>query len=258
MTTKTSTVKIVGVVLRHASGYGSQDELWTLQVELAAWRHPDGQLVQTPLHVYMPNLQSHETLTDFMGSIHPYDVLRMRGCLKLERAEWPMADVEEMLGKDSSDEQLNQLARQLKEPVTVVHPNLGIFTLNREYNSYETDIEWNSQKVALSLSLGGSDPYEILVQTAETLWKTQKKWHQRVCDFAVQELLDNFNDTWLQEGEKTLSAQQFMKRIKLDCIAISQDSSFVFTFDDGDLFGSHIIQISGTLAQGPTHADIAG
>ena len=37
--------------------------------------------------------------------------------------------------------------------------------------------------------------------TAETLWSDQAKWNERVEQYAVKELLDLKNDTWLGDDE---------------------------------------------------------
>lgn len=44
----------------------------------------------------------------------------------------------------------------------------------------------------------------------------------------------------------------------LEGISVDPDGSFDFWHNDGDLFWGHAIQISGSLVEGPTLANIPG
>ena len=66
------------------------------------------------------------------------------------------------------------------------------------------------------------------------------------------------NRTWVEEGEKKVTAAQFRKRMKLESVSFYPDGSLEFCHDDGDLFWGHTILVSGTLRRGPTDADIPG
>jgi hypothetical protein len=114
--------------------------------------------------------------------------------------------------------------------------------------------------VTVSLSLSAKEPADLqeALKTAHSLWKTQEAWNQRIRDFAVQELLSLKNGDWLGEDEVEITADQFKDRMKLEAITVYPDSSFVFWHDDGNLFWGHCIQISGSLSEGPTDADIPG
>ncbi len=93
---------------------------------------------------------------------------------------------------------------------------------------------------------------------AEVLWSDPFMWKKRIDQYAVRELLDLKNGTWLEEGEAELTADQFIARMKLESIMISSDGKFEFWHDDGDLFWGHAIQVSGNVKDGPTQADIPG
>jgi len=78
----------------------------------------------------------------------------------------------------------------------------------------------------------------------------------RVKDSAVQELLPLKNDAWLGDDETEFSPEEFKSKMTLQSISIHPDGDFDFWHDDGDLFWGHSIQVSGSLADGPTAADI--
>lgn len=96
------------------------------------------------------------------------------------------------------------------------------------------------------------------LKIADSLWDAEDNWKRRIDGFAVQHLLVLKNDVWLDDDEPPLTALEFKSRMKLESISISPDGGFTFWHDDGDLFWGHAIQISGSLVDGPTHADIPG
>ena len=73
---------------------------------------------------------------------------------------------------------------------------------------------------------------------------------------AVHALLPLKNESWLGEDESTITAVQF--RMTLDSIIVHPDGSFEFWHTDGDLFWGHSIQVTSSLSEGPTDADIPG
>ena len=83
-------------------------------------------------------------------------------------------------------------------------------------------------------------------------------WKENVDDFAVKKLLSLKNDVWLGEDESPLNADQFKSRMTLQSVSIYPDGEIEFWHDDGDLFWGHSIQISGSLGEGLTDADIPG
>ena len=74
----------------------------------------------------------------------------------------------------------------------------------------------------------------------------------------MKELLPLKNETWLEEGESPFSAEKFKSRMMLQSISIYPNGDIEFWHDDGDLFWGHSIQISGSLDEGLSEADIPG
>jgi hypothetical protein len=115
-----------------------------------------------------------------------------------------------------------------------------------------------SDEVSLNLAAKERGKVEEALKTAHSLWRSQDSWNRRIADYAVQELLPLKNDSWLGEGEAEVTAEQFKACMKLEAVTVNPDGSFEFWHNDGDLFWGHSIQISGSLSEGPTHADIPG
>ena len=251
---KPKSVEGVGVVGPSGTAGGQEvnETTWTLYFSLQPWKGPEGDLVERVLYVEWKRL-SERTLKKLMNAIKPYDILRIRVRLSKDGAE-----LVKLLGKEKSDKDLRKRARELQKPVTINDPFFGWLTLNRAFDTYETNFIWNSQPIGLSFSRRDCVDEPEFFRRVRTLWKAPKKWDQRIRDFAAGELLALKNDTWLEENEAALTSKQFKSRMTLESISVDPDGRFEFFFNDGDLFWGHIIVVSGTLANGPTDADIAG
>jgi hypothetical protein len=260
MKPKQRPVEIVGVVhpLGAAGSKAGRERFWTLGFSFIVWRGPDGRAREQPLRVEKPNLSGKESRA-LMDSIQPYDVLRVRLRLPGKPAKGRLrGELVKLLGKERADKDFKARAAQLKKPVRVKHPALGTFTLDRALDWYEARPNWDGRRVHLYLSREDCADEDALFALAEGLWKERKKWDRRARDFAAEELLDLKNGDWLDDGEKELTARRFKARMTLESVLVNPDGRFEFTYDDGNLFWGHVIQVSGTLAQGPTRAGIAG
>jgi len=251
---KPKSAEVVGVVApgRMWGGQRVNEKSWTLDFSLQPWKGPEGDLVERELAVEWKKL-SETTLTKLMNAIKPYDIVRIRVRLSKDRAE-----ATRFLGKEGSDKDLKKKARELRKPFRISVPFFGWLTLNRALNRYETNFDWNLQPIGLCFSRRDCVDEPDFFRRVRALWKAPKKWDQRIRDFAAGELLALKNDTWLEENEVALTPKQFKSRMTLESISVDPDGRFEFFFNDGDLFWGHVIVVSGTLANGPTDADIAG
>lgn len=110
----------------------------------------------------------------------------------------------------------------------------------------------------VTLSCRNPADAQAVSEAASRLFNDQRGWRQRVNDYAVKQLLELKNDSWLDEDEEELSEAQFLAKMSLESIDIDESGSFTFWHDDGNLFFGHSIQISGDFANGLTQADIPG
>ena len=134
----------------------------------------------------------------------------------------------------------------------------GTFKLNRRIKWYEVDTTWNSNDVRLNLALKDSDDPSGTISVARSLWESQDSWNGRIYEYAVAKLLSLKNSSWLQEGEREVTPEQFKSKMKQEAITVYSNGTFEFWFKDGDLFWGHSIMVKGNLTEGPTRADIPG
>lgn len=252
---------IYGVV--HPSGIGAGkspgDALWHMRFSLAAWCTPDGPIQRNKLLVrreikegelesYRQRLPDLRVVTLEVGVVDDSEIQRPQALLHAVLPEVPTRD------------ELFQIAEELRKPTTTEDQQFGTFTLDRRVNWYEANTFWGKEPVRLSLAAEGEDeafPRGSL-EHARTLWADQERWHREIREYMVKELLDLKNDSWLEEDEKELSANEFLERVSLESITINSDGSFEFWYADGDLFWGHSIMASGSLDGGLDDAGIHG
>lgn len=66
------------------------------------------------------------------------------------------------------------------------------------------------------------------------------------------------NDIWLEDDEKEMSELKFQSSMSLESLVLYTDDSYTFWYNDGDLFGGHVIIVEGNLDDGLIRAEIAG
>jgi hypothetical protein len=135
---------------------------------------------------------------------------------------------------------------------------LGVFVLDRSVNWFEGTPLWNGRRISLDLKVGEHADVKTSLQVARELWKLEKTWNAKVLDYAASKLLKLKNDSWLSDGEASLSAGEFKKKMTLESITVSPNGDFEFWFNDGDLFWGHSIMVSGSLKDGFKDAGIHG
>lgn len=77
-------------------------------------------------------------------------------------------------------------------------------------------------------------------------------------DYAVDGLLELKNDTWLEDGETELSADEFKAKMVLEAITVEADGDVTFWHHDGGLFWGHSIQVCIDANDKCTSTDIPG
>jgi len=252
-------VDLLGVVdAGGISGSSSRgDELWTLMFCLAAWKYRGEPVRKRKLTVRTK--VAKEEFGSTRELIGCYDVVHLRARVAEDNVfGTPQALLVEIIGKHTSDDELNKCALELQEPVTFEDSRFGTFTLDRRVNWFVAQTPWSRTNVRLSLSMDGCATPQELLSFARSLWDSQVSWSQRITDFAATKLLKLKNETWLEEDEEELSTQQFKTRMTLESITVYPNRTFEFWYDDGDLFLGHAIMVSGNLRDGPTNAGIHG
>lgn len=246
-------VVIQGVVSPDSqSGWPREDDAYKVHFfSLIAWRRIGEPLVRQDLKI----LRAVPADADFWDDFPEYSIHRMSVLLSTDGRR---AVFQKALPLDSPDEELLAVVEELRKPVVVSTKRFGDLVLDRSIGWFEGQAEWGGKTVSLSFPGAEEESLDDAIKTAESLFSNEANWRERIESYAVKELLDLKNDTWLQEGESKLSAEQFISRMTLNSISILPDGGFEFWYDDGDLFWGHSIMVSGNVKGDLTDAGIHG
>ena len=242
-----------------ANGFGGGkthgDELWTISIGLTAWMEEDSPDIHKGEFVL--STVGDEQLLEILRRRAPRDfILKFKGRVSEDGQRLLLLDLPE----PAFDPDLKAILEEQKKPVTFWEDGLGTFTLNRQVDWFETEVDWLGTEISLTIDM--EEEREEALRNAKTLLASAADWDKRVRAYAADELVSLAND-WSQEmdddGETpTITREQFMERMELESIEIGGDGSFTFWFGDGDLFYGHSIRVSGDLENGPDEASMEG
>ena len=236
-------------------GKGRGETLWTIMLGLTAWMEEDSDEIHRG--EFLLSTLGDEQLLDYLREHIPKDfIIKCRARVSEDGKRLLLLDIPQ----PAFESRLKAILEEQKKPVTFWEDGLGTFTLNRTVNWFETDIDWLG--AAVSLSFDWDENRADCVQNAKTLLADAEGWDKRVREYAADELLSLAND-WSQDmdgdGEAVeITREQFMERMELGSIQISEDGSFEFWFDDGWMFAGHSIHVCGDLENGPDYAQMEG
>lgn len=251
--------EITGVVGASSVGgcFSRGDDLWTLRFSFSGWKELGGCLQKSELAICKRVPEGK--IAFFQNRMDPYDVVRIRARLCKESfLGSPQALLLDLIGRDDSDAELSAYAKELKEPVTFLDPQFGVFTLDRRVDLYEAVSDWEGRPVHLFICAADSESSAKALGVARSLWAARDQWQERITGCAVEKLLGLKNEHWLAEGESPVTGQEFAKRMTVGEISVEADGSFEFFHGDGNLFWGHCITVRGNLTDGPKDAEIAG
>ena len=252
-------VDVIGLVHPFGAGGGMNqgERRWTMTFSINPWRIVGEEIQESELVIRQKGL-TEQQLQRKMNSIKGDSIVRVRVKFPTRQSKPPFAELVKYLRKDKSDTEFNKRVKTLKKPVVVKDGYFGKFKLDREMNWYVTDLKWNGKKIELCLPLDDCKDEKAFIRLAEKLCKQQKKWDRVIREFAAEELLERKNNEWREENEKKITRSEFLKRIEMLSITLYPDGCFGFTFDDGDIFWGHIIEVEGSMEDGPEDVSIEG
>ena len=132
------------------------------------------------------------------------------------------------------------------EPETISHPVFGELRWEAARSVWFTQIrdsagEW----IDVSVEADEGDRIACLDRAAD-LYSRAMRVERQLFRIAVQnELLELYNDTWRRADEPKLTANEFMSRLAFTFIQLRPDwdSAVVLSYDAGELFGGHSVDV---------------
>ena len=235
-----------------ANGFGGGktrgETLWTASIGLTAWMEEDSPDIHRGEFV-LSTIGDEQLLEVLRRRTRPDFIIKFRGRVSEDGKRLLLLDLPE----PGFDPDLKAILEEQKKPVTFWEEGLGTFTLNRQVDWFETEVDWLGGQISLVFD-AEEDRAEVL-QRAKTLLAGAADWDQRIRAYAADDLLVSAND-WAEDEE--ITREQFIQRMELESIEIRADGSFEFWFADGDMFYGHSIHVSGDMEHGPDDASMEG
>lgn len=235
-----------------ANGFGGGktrgETLWTASIGLTAWMEEDSPDIHRGEFV-LSTIGDEQLLEVLRRRTRPDFIIKFRGRVSEDGKRLLLLDLPE----PGFDPDLKAILEEQKKPVTFWEEGLGTFTLNRQVDWFETEVDWLGGQISLVFD-AGEDRAEVL-QRAKTLLSGAADWDERIRAYAADDLLVSAND-WAEDEE--ITREQFIQRMELESIEIRADGSFEFWFADGDMFYGHSIHVSGDMEHGPDDAAMEG
>ena len=242
-----------------ANGFGGGktrgETLWTASVGLTAWMEEDSPDIHRGEFV-LSTIADDKLLEHLQRRVRPDFIIKFKGRVAEDGRRLLLLDLPE----PGFDPDLKAILEEQKKPVTFWEEGLGTFTLNRQVDWFETELDWLGTEI--SLVFDQDENRADCVRNAKALLADAASWDKRVREYAADELLELAND-WSQDmdedgGAVEVTREQFVERMELESIEVRADGSFQFWFGDGDLFYGHSIWVSGDLENGPNDAAMEG
>ena len=146
----------------------------------------------------------------------------------------------------------------LEENPPVYDRVIGTLHFNEQVQWFET--EYKKMPYSFQLFIG-VDERKHLIRILPLVVEVISNIHavdELAKRFAVDNLLELKNSTWLEEDEAALNEDDFATRLTLDTISFDEKTAYTLSYNDGDLFWGHTISVNFTKHGQAKSAQIQG
>ena len=173
----------------------------------------------------------------------------------------------EVVEREVENPALLKLLEKYKEVVVIEDGDCGTFTLERHFNWFVGTVGWLGEDCHVTLECdeeNGTTADRALAQF-KNIYANLKEWDQKFRAFASGKLTELAND-WQDEGYgdedgealAAITEESFAGRIAISEFSIDAEGDYEVYYDDDDMFGDHVIIVSGSVDGGMEDAHIAG
>ena len=240
----------------HGDSDSGLDE-WCVIFTFDGWTDSEGVLHKNELVVR--KVVKQEESDRIKEQVQPRDIISISCHIGLiDEIDRVDAGLSSIISTQVSDEQLLNYRNELDTPVILKNDTFGKLTLDRSVNWFEGYVRMGLRKIRVSIEPQSVSDVGSAVLVAEGVWANRKILVESAKEQAVTELLDDKNSSWLNDGESSVTADDFKKLMKLSSITIREEGGYDFWFSDGGLFWGHDIEVIGDDTKGFYQAGIQG
>lgn len=163
-----------------------------------------------------------------------------------------------ILQKNVKEPQLEAIRNEYLRPVSI-QDEAGIFHLNRQYDWFEGEINWqgNTERVLLDTD-ENQDTANFALKTLHLLLSDPEKWDRMLRKYAADKLTGLANDWQSDEATPEITKKDFEDRIGNPAFHFDHYGCFEAEYNDDDMFFGHWIVVHGNSDGEITDANIEG
>ena len=179
---------------------------------------------------------------------------------------WPWC-ISEIVKAHEDCPELQAVLDEYHRPVVLQDETLGELTLDKDYNTFEGEIQWCGTDVYLSLEVNAeSKPSWTRARSAaKKLLADCETWDKAMRELAAKNLTGLAND-WLSQDEENprdpgtdpITEEELARRISMTSLSVTSGGSFTVWFDCDEMFTDHAVTVYGSLKKGLKAANIEG
>lgn len=163
--------------------------------------------------------------------------------------------------------ELQAVLDEYHKPVVIQDQVLGELKLDKDYDTFEGEIQWCGKDVLLSLEVNAeSKPSWTRARgAAKKLLRDCETWDKAMRELAAKNLTGLAND-WLSQDEENprnpetdpITEAELARRISMTSLSVTSGGSFTAWFDCDEMFTDHAVTVYGSLKKGLKDAHIEG
>ena len=181
-----------------ANGFGGgkagKEKLWTASIGLTAWMEEDSPDIHRGEFV-LSTIADDKLLGYLQRRARPDSIIKFQGRVSEDGKRLLLLDLPE----SAFDPDLKAILEEQKKPVTFQEEGLGTFTLDRQVDWFETEVDWLGGQISLVFDAG--EDRAGALQNAKALLADAASWDKR-----VRENNEKENDTTLSFDTEPLDS----------------------------------------------------
>lgn len=231
---------------------GGNEKLYEVKAGITAWKNINSNEIFTGEY-YLTCKADLDKVRELQNKVLPDTIYTLK--IRQNKNAFLLVEIIE---NNIKDDELERILKEQIKPVIYTDETLGKFILDKRFNIYTGKIKWNNKNIEMEIEKYTGKRLTDVFIIANDLVKDQILWDKKVKEFAAEKLLKVKNKEWLEEDEKEMVKEQFIKKIKLERISVFIKNKFEFCFDDNEIFWGHSIIVYGNLEKGLIKAEVEG
>ena len=191
-------------------------------------------------------------------------IRRMKEEWAKDLVAWPWC-ISQVVKAHEDCPELQAVLDEYHKPVVIQDQVLGELTLDKDYDTFEGEIQWCGKDVSLSLEVNAeSKPSWTRARSAaKKLLADCDTWDKAMRELAAKNLTELANN-WLSQDEENprnpetdpITEDELARRISLTSLSVTSGGSFTAWFDCDEMFTDHAVTVYGSLKKGLKTANI--